>query len=208
MCQSGDISSSSSPPTELALTAAHVVNEWDPDTIAAVLQRFGDETNHRAIAKQIVLRRPLTSTLQLEAAISGVTPWRRRAATLARCFQALRIVVNDEMSALDEALAQAAGYVCEGGRLVVLSYHSLEDRKVKRLLRGLRTEGSPVPAQQPPRHNATGKGQGREQRPTLPWEPLLKKAQVASAAEVALNGRARSAKLRAAVRTALPHQQV
>ena len=208
MCQSGDISSSSSPPTELALTAAHVVNEWDPDTIAAVLQRFGDETNHRAIAKQIVLRRPLTSTLQLEAAISGVTPWRRRAATLARCFQALRIVVNDEMSALDEALAQAAGYVCEGGRLVVLSYHSLEDRKVKRLLRGLRTEGSPVPAQQPPRRNATGKGQGREQRPTLPWEPLLKKAQVASAAEVALNGRARSAKLRAAVRTALPHQQV
>jgi len=176
-----------------ALTAADIVNEWDLETLASILQEFGDETNHRAIAKQIVLRRPLHTTLQLEQAISSVTPWKRRSTTLARCFQALRIVVNDEMSALDEALEQAASCVREGGRLVVLSYHSLEDRKVKRLLRG---SGSAAAL---PRAGPFAITQPQE-KAQLPWEAVLKRAQGPSAAEVAANSRARSAKLRAGVR--------
>lgn len=116
------------------LTASDIVNEWDADSIANVLYDYGDETKSRSIAREIVAARPLTTTTDLETCIARVTPWKKRAQTLARCFQALRIVVNDEMRALDEALESMHTCVNPGGRLVVLSYHSLEDRKVKRLL--------------------------------------------------------------------------
>ena len=153
------------------LTAAHIVNTWSVGDIADVLYEFGDETNSRAIAKQIVLSRPLLHTKHLEAAISSVTPWKRRSASLARCFQALRIVLNDEMTVLEEALAAMHGCIRPGGRLVVLSYHSLEDRRVKLLMRN--------------RAN---------------WDSLFKKGTSPSDEEVRGNSRARSAKLRVATR--------
>ncbi len=152
------------------LTAADIVNTWTASDIADVLYNFGDETNSRAIAKQIVLNRPLMTTFDLEKVISSVTSFKRQSATLARCFQALRIVVNDEMNALDEALQSMHGCLRPGGRLVILSYHSLEDRRVKILMKNKKL-----------------------------WDPLFKRGLQPSQQEVEGNNRARSAKLRVAI---------
>ena len=109
---------------------------------------------------------------------------------LSRVFQALRIAVNDEMGALEAVLAAAAGVVRPGGRVVVLSYHSLEDRRVKRVLRSGSLGGE---AQRDLRGNVLS-----------PWKPLRKVPKAPGPEEVALNSRARSAKLRAAERTEYP----
>lgn len=158
----------STPYAVQGISGEDIVNKWSASEIADALYNFGDERNSRAIARQICLARPFESTVQLADVISAITPWKRRTATLARCFQALRIVVNDEMNALDEALASMRKCIRTGGRLVVLSYHSLEDRRVK----------------------GTMKSEN--------WQPLMKKALRPSVEEVQSNSRARSAKMRAA----------
>ena len=193
MCQV--VENSSAKFAETAITAKDIVNEWDVDRIANLLYEFGDETNSRAIAKQILLHRPLKTTLDLEKVISGVTPWKRRNATLARCFQAIRIVVNDEMSALDEALEQAASYVRPGGRLAVLSYHSLEDRKVKHMIRG----SSSMTQGNDDRASFTTSSKAKTLSETT-WKAVFKKALTPTEAEIVANHRARSAKLRVAER--------
>ena len=116
-------------------TAATICNEWTVDDIADTLYHFGEETRSRQIAREIVLARPLNTTGALVDVINRITSWKQRSKTLARCFQALRICVNDEMGALDESLMSAHRCLRPGGRLVVISYHSLEDRRVKRLFK-------------------------------------------------------------------------
>jgi 16S rRNA (cytosine1402-N4)-methyltransferase len=129
---SADTSSATS---EYELTAADIINEWGSTDIANLLYNYGDEVRSRKIAREIVTSRPLYTTGELEAVISKVTPMIIRPKTLARCFQALRIAVNDELGALHEALTSVHHCIRPGGRLVVMSYHSLEDRKVKQLFR-------------------------------------------------------------------------
>ena len=162
------------------ITAATIVNEYSADALANVLYDFGEETRSRQIAREIVSARPLLTTGQLEQVISRITSWAQRPKVLARCFQALRIAVNDEMGALDDALQSAHRCLRPNGRLVVISYHSLEDRRVKRLMR-------------PAEGGMGGVGDAA-------WNPLFKRAQAPTEEEVARNRRARSAKLRVAER--------
>lgn len=166
------------------LTASTIINEWETDRLANVLFDYGDETRSRQIAREIVASRPLNSTGELEKLISGMTSWKQRSKTLARCFQALRIVVNDEMGALDQALMSLHRCLRPGGRLVVMSYHSLEDRRVKSLLKT----------------GVVGADLSLAAGERNPWNPLFKRAQAPSDSEIEMNRRARSAKLRVAER--------
>ncbi len=114
------------------LTAADIVNTWDADAIADVLYRYGEERNSRRIARAIVAARPIESTRQLADVIAAAQRGpRQNIHPATRAFQALRIAVNDELAALERALPDAIGLLRPGGRLAVISFHSLEDRIVK-----------------------------------------------------------------------------
>jgi 16S rRNA (cytosine1402-N4)-methyltransferase len=178
------------------LTAAEIVAEWDERRLARLLRDFGEERYARQIARAIARERargPLTSTNELVDVIVSAVPAPARFAgghPAKRSFQALRIAVNDELGSLQAALGQAVGLLAPGGRLVVIAFHSLEDRIVKQLLRAESggecrcPPGLPVcVCQRAPRLEL------RTRKPVVP-----------SAAEVARNPRARSAKLRAAVK--------
>ena len=205
-----------------SLTAATIINEWDATQIADVLFQYGDEKRSRQIAREIVASRPLNSTAQLEKVISRITSFKERPKTLARCFQvlhiyfqlvifvnfdeslvvrkALRIVVNDEMGALDEALTNIHRFIRPGGRLVVLSYHSLEDRRVKRLFRTGAVSGQKMTP------TVFAGGSGSDSGAINPWIEVVRRAQAPSDEEIDTNRRARSAKLRAAERVVLPNE--
>jgi len=172
-----------------ALTAAEIVNEWPEEEIARILREYGEERYARRIARAICQDRPFMGTASLAGLVARVAGRRERIHPATRTFQALRIAVNDELGALERALPQAVELLAVGGRLVVISFHSLEDRIVKQFMR---REASDCIC--PPRlpvcvcgHQAT-------------LRPLTKKPLVASAEETARNPRSRSAKLRAAVR--------
>ncbi|MSP21630.1 MAG: 16S rRNA (cytosine(1402)-N(4))-methyltransferase RsmH [Dehalococcoidia bacterium] len=172
------------------LTAAEIVNEWGEEEIASIIWRYGEERRSRAIARAIVVRRPLPTTRELVSAIEqAVGRGRERQihpATLT--FQALRITVNQEMDSLEAVLPLAHGLLDgAGSRLAVIAFHSLEDRLVKDYFRRESTDCAC-----PPRtpqcvcgHVATLRLVTR--RPRRPSET-----------EVATNPRARSARLRAA----------
>ena len=119
------------------ITAADIVNEYEKDDLAHVLRTYGEETRARRIARRIVERRPLHTTTELakvvEEAVGGRA--RRQSHPATRTFQALRIAVNQELLSLEAALPQAYGLLGDLGRLVVLAYHSLEDRLVKQYIR-------------------------------------------------------------------------
>jgi 16S rRNA (cytosine1402-N4)-methyltransferase len=156
-------------------TAADVVNRYPEQELARVIFEYGGERLSRRIARAIVRAReraPLATTDQLAAIVAGAVPRRRGGPHPARrTFQAIRIEVNGELEELAASLPQAAGLLEPGGRLVVLSYHSLEDRTVKRfVLEDVRLSAI-------------------TRRPLRPSE-----------AEQAANPRARSARLRAAER--------
>lgn len=175
-------------------TAADFLNGADEKTIADVIFQLGDEPAARRIARAIVADRPFTRTGELAGLVRRVVggpPTARDKAT--RTFQALRIHINDELGELDAGLLAAERALAPGGRLAVVSFHSLEDRRVKAFLRarsGSEAGGSrhlpPAAAGQPP----TFKPPAKAVRP--------------SDAELAANPRARSATLRAAVRTSAP----
>ena len=158
-------------------TAAEVVNRASGDEIAAILYRFGEERHSRRIARHIVAAReqsPIVTTAQLAAVVTGAyPPGSRRNHPARRTFQALRIHVNDELGALGDGLGAAERALAPQGRLVVMSYHSLEDRIVKR-------------------HLSASKG----------FDVLTRRPVAATASEIAANPRARSAKLRAALKVA------
>jgi 16S rRNA (cytosine1402-N4)-methyltransferase len=118
------------------IRAADIVNEYDEAELANVIWRFGEEPASRRIARAIVKARPVGTTTELASIVSRATGGRhgRRIHPATRTFQALRIAVNDELAALEEALEQALGVLGDGGRLVVISFHSLEDRIVKQFM--------------------------------------------------------------------------
>ncbi len=121
---------------EQSLTAADIVNDYDETDLANLIWRFGEESTSRRIARAIVRSRPLTTTTELAALVSRAKGGQhgRRIHPATRTFQALRIAVNDELGALTEALDQVLDVIGDGGRLVVISFHSLEDRIVKQFI--------------------------------------------------------------------------
>jgi 16S rRNA (cytosine1402-N4)-methyltransferase len=170
-------------------TAADVVNSYDAEQLGRILREYGELDTTWKIASCIVRERekaPITTTAQLVDAVAPCTPKRDEKKFLTKLFQALRIEVNGEMEALKMALEQSLKVLKPGGRLVVISYHSLEDRLVKNFMRS---------------GNFAGKVEqdfyGRAQ---TPFEITTRKAVVPSAEEVARNPRSRSAKMRAATK--------
>ncbi len=176
------------------MTAADFINAATEAEIADVLFQLGDEPGARRIARAIVNDRPLTRTSELARLVRSVLghqPGGKDAAT--RSFQALRIHVNDELGQLDAGLEAAERLLRPGGRLAVVSFHSAEDRRVKMFLRD-RSGGAPAGSRHLP----------AAIRPRAASFERPARAVRASEAEIAANPRARSATLRAAVRTAAP----
>ncbi|MBN1977960.1 MAG: 16S rRNA (cytosine(1402)-N(4))-methyltransferase RsmH [Anaerolineae bacterium] len=116
-------------------TAADLVNGLSTGELAVLLSRYGEERHARRIAEAIVAARPLYTTAELVDVIEQVTKKRERIHPATRTFQALRVAVNDELAVLESALPQAVEILSPGGRLAVISFHSLEDRIVKRFFR-------------------------------------------------------------------------
>lgn len=156
------------------LTAAEIVNHWEATKLADLFFHYGEERFSRRIAKQIVQQRPFQTTTQLAEAIARSVPPQyrhRRIHPATRVFQALRIAVNDELSSLEKFLARAPHWLKPGGRIGIISFHSLEDRIVKQKFRHCEL-----------------------------LEVLTKKPIVPQADELQENPRSRSAKLRLAER--------
>ena len=181
-------------------SAADVVNTYSPDMLAKVIFLFGEEPRSRAIAKAIVAQRllaPIVTTIDLVKAVEKATgPQRAKDRThpATRTFQALRIYVNAELEELVDALHEAEKILDVGGRLVVVSFHSLEDRIVKRFL-AMRSGKTPEVSRHMP-------GTIKQARPS--FELLFKGHLDPSDNEANGNPRARSAKLRAVSRTTAP----
>ena len=171
-----------------ALTAGDVVNGWDESRLASVIRRYGEERHAGRIAAAIVAARPLGDTRELADVVGSAVPARdrRRAHPARRTFQAIRIAVNDELGALRDGLDAALSVLRPGGRLAVISYHSLEDRIVKR-----RFAAGAAGCVCPPDLPVCGCGRTAELR-LLTRHPV-----VPGEVEVAANPRARSARLRA-----------
>jgi 16S rRNA (cytosine1402-N4)-methyltransferase len=184
------------------MSAADIVNRASESDLADIFFIFGEERASRRIARAIVKARaeaPIVTTLALAAIVERQLPRSKpgqpHAAT--RVFQALRIAVNDELGELARGLAAAETLLGEGGVLVVVTFHSLEDRIAKRFFQaraGKTPQGS--------RHAPVTEG------PAAGFELLSRKAIKASAEEIAVNPRARSAKMRAGRRTAAPASEV
>jgi 16S rRNA (cytosine1402-N4)-methyltransferase len=158
-------------------TAADIINTWDEPDLANLFYTYGEERLSRRIARHIVAQRPFTSTTALADAISRCVPKAYRYGRIhpaTRVFQALRIAVNRELEVLEQFLERSPNWLKPGGRIAIISFHSLEDRIVKHRLRS---------------------------HPAL--QVVTKKPIVAQAAEVQANPRARSAKLRVAQRKAM-----
>jgi 16S rRNA (cytosine1402-N4)-methyltransferase len=152
------------------LSAEEIVNHWDEVALADIFYRYGEERFSRRIARRIVERRPLETTTQLASAVASSVPGKYRNGKIhpaTRVFQALRIAVNEELAALETFLEKAPLWLHPGGRLGIISFHSLEDRLVKHRMRD-----SPL------------------------LKVLTKKPITPGEAEIAHNSRSRSAKLR------------
>jgi 16S rRNA (cytosine1402-N4)-methyltransferase len=163
---------------ELELTASEIVNEWPEKELADLLYQKAEETDSRRIAKAIVRARPIRDTGHLATVVAGVRKvrGRQRLHPATKTFLALRIAVNREEEELEQFLSRTPVTLNSGGRLVVMSYHSREDRVVKHAFQRLQRGGG--------------------------FQILTKKIIVPSEAEVASNPRARSAKMRVIERTA------
>jgi 16S rRNA (cytosine1402-N4)-methyltransferase len=187
-------------------SAADVVNAYGLDELTGIIREFGEERHARRVAKAIVAARdeaPITRTLQLAELVSEAMPPVRykkgqpvsRIHPATRTFQALRIYVNDEIGELRRGLLAAERLLHEGGRLVVVSFHSLEDREVKRFLQA-RSGFAPRPHRHSPASEKTG--------PAASFELLKRGVTKPTDQEAQTNPRARSARLRAARRTGAP----
>ena len=164
------------------LTAADIVNHWDEKTLADTIYEYGEERLSRRIARRLVEQRPFRTTTELASAVAGAYPAKARHGRIhpaTRTFQALRIAVNSELTVLADFLAAAPHWLKPGGRLAIISFHSLEDRIVKYAFRA-------------------------DERLAV----VTKKPIVATREEVIENRRSRSAKLRVAERKALQTKQL
>ncbi|MHA0317046.1 16S rRNA (cytosine(1402)-N(4))-methyltransferase RsmH [Sphingomonas sp. DC2300-3] len=176
-------------------SAADFLNTADEDAIADVLYQYGDEPKSRRVARAIVAARPLTRTGELAAVVRkalGHRPHDKKDPAT-RTFQAIRIHVNRELGELADGLAAAERLLKPGGRLAVVTFHSLEDRMVKRFLRE-RSGNTPGGSRHLPQAGAT----------RAPSFATVGRGIRAGEAELARNPRARSATLRTAIRTAAP----
>lgn len=175
-----------------AETAADLIGRVSESDLANLIYAFGEEGRSRRIAKAIKTALRMETTGDLAAAVRSAVPTREEVKVLARVFQALRIAVNREMDVLERALEASRDLLAPGGRLAVIAYHSLEDRRAKQFLRA-------------------GKFTSEIERdgfgnPLTPFSLITRKAIVATDTEIAANGRARSARLRIAERVALPNE--
>ena len=156
------------------LTAADIVNHWAERELADLIYRYGEEPRSRGIARAIVRKRPLRTTRELAQAAAHGARGRSKIHPATRTFQALRIAVNDELTTIEAMLPQTLELLRPGGRLVVIAFHSLEDRLVKNFMRAGQQAGA--------------------------LKLINKKPLVATEAETRANPRSRSAKLRVAER--------
>ena len=171
----------------IELTAAKIVNEYGEQDLIRIFKEYGEVKNARNLVAEIVGRREsgnITTTQELIEVIEGCVPERIKNKYLAQVFQALRIEVNDELNALKEMLEQSYEVLKQGGRLSVITYHSLEDRLVKNFIK-------------------KGKFEGELEKdffgnPQLKFKPVNRKPILPTAEEIKNNNRARSAKLRIA----------
>lgn len=168
------------------VTAETLINESDAPTLTTIFREYGELERSGKLAHLIVSQRPFNSTGTLMAAIKRMAPRGKEHKFYARVFQALRIAVNDEMSVLKEFLIQTPAVIAPGGRLVIISYHSLEDRMVKEFLR-------------------TGNHDGEVNKDFFgnlirPFDPENAKPVVPSDTELDLNPRSRSARMRIGTR--------
>ncbi len=157
-----------------SLTAAEIVNHWDQNSLADLFYQYGEERRSRVIARRIVQQRPFETTTDLAEAIAKCFPPKQRYGRIhpaTRVFQALRIAVNDELGSLERFLEKAPHWLKPGGRIGIISFHSLEDRRVKYSFRD-----------------------------SLLLDVVTKKPIIAQPEEQAKNPRSRSAKLRFAQR--------
>lgn len=172
-----------------SLTAKQIVNTYSEEQLHRIFGIYGEIKNAKTLAQTLVtqrLNKPIDTVDELKKAISKLIPKGKENKYLAQVFQALRIEVNQELEALKEFLEQTVDVLKTQGRLVVMSYHSLEDRLVKNFI-------------------AKGKFQGEVEKDFFgnqikPLESITRKAIVASEEEIKLNNRARSAKLRIALK--------
>ena len=181
----GDLDMRMNPKSDLS--AKEIVNDYSEENLANVLYKYGELKNSRRIAKEIVNARQfekINTTTELILVVAKIVPEKYRNRFLARIFQAIRIEVNDEIVALEEMLLSAVDVLNPGGRLVVISYHSLEDRLVKNLMKKGNLEG-----------NAEKDFFGN---PIKDLNEINRKVIIATADEIKQNSRARSAKLRIA----------
>ncbi len=170
-----------------SLTAANVVNTYSEDELNRIFRLYGEIKNSRCMARLICAQREektFETTFELEAAVGKCIPPTRTNKMLAMLFQAIRIEVNQELEVLKAFMEQTADVLKPGGRLVVISYHSLEDRLVKNFIK-------------------TGNFEGKIKKDffgnnLVDFKPVVNKAIVPDDAEIAQNSRARSAKLRIA----------
>jgi len=171
------------------LTAADLVNTASAEELTRIFRTYGEEPNARRIAARLAgarKARAFETTMQLALAIEEVVPRRGRIHPATRVFQALRIAVNREMEVLDSVLRQAAERLSAGGRMAVITFHSLEDRMVKEFFKLRSTPELDRPEWPAPRPN-----------PDYIFHALTRKPVVATAGEQERNPRSRSAKLRA-----------
>jgi 16S rRNA (cytosine1402-N4)-methyltransferase len=167
-----------------SFTARELLNSYDVDRLADVLYLYGELRQSRRLAAAIVKARPLSTTGQLVEVVRPLLKAAQEKKELSMVFQALRIEVNGELEVLRRLLEQSVELLNPGGRLAVITYHSLEDRLVKNFMR-------------------TGNVEGRQEkdfygRVNTPWRLVTSKVVVPGADEVARNPRSRSAKLRVA----------
>ncbi|MEO5571036.1 MAG: 16S rRNA (cytosine(1402)-N(4))-methyltransferase RsmH [Bacteroidia bacterium] len=172
---------------EIEMTAADILNEYEQEDLKKIFREYGELENASAIAKSIVIKRAkkkIQSVSELKEALNSLIRRGKENQFFAQVFQAIRIEVNDELNALKELLSESADIIKEGGRLVVISYHSLEDRLVKNFIR-------------------SGKFEGEMEKDfygnnITPFKAVNKKPILPGEGEIKNNPRARSAKLRIA----------